>query len=101
VVVLPSLESGVVGTIVEIESSPTQPVQKGYVVSEIPIQSLRLVGVGSRVPVELSFEQANSIIEAKKSLIRNIEIPEDIIVDVENATSTEGELEEEEIIEIE
>ena len=90
VVILPSLEAGILGTVRDIESSPTQPVQYGYVVSDIPIQSLHLVSVSSEVPETVTYEEAEVLIDEHR--LRQqfiIDIPEEVIEEGQ-ATSTDG-----------
>ena len=86
-VVLPSLHTGTLGTVDEIQSIATEPEQHAYVTLSVPLQSIRLVSVGT-VPVnEVSFDEALAHVrdEEKKRFI--ISVPEDARVQM-NATST-------------
>jgi cell shape-determining protein MreC len=57
VVVLPSLKEGLLGTVVRVESVPTQPEQFAYVTRSVPLQSLRGVTISSApVTEEVSFD---------------------------------------------
>ncbi|MCA9364148.1 hypothetical protein KC727_02925 [Candidatus Kaiserbacteria bacterium] len=57
-VILPSLGAGVLGLISEVVSEPTQPEQYGYVVSPIPLASIRTVQIAERRIQPMSFEDA-------------------------------------------
>lgn len=88
VVILPSLESGSVGVINKVSSTPTQPEQSGYVVASIPMQSLRLVGVSSRVATPASFDEALKQVQQEKTEFLKIDIPKEFKPDAITATST-------------
>ena len=81
VVVLPSLEVGIIGTVQDIETAPTQPVQYGYIVPEIPIQSLNLVSVSKRTPQNVTYEEAERIIKETRQQSLMIDIPSDVSTD--------------------
>jgi len=87
VVVVPSVELGIFGRITTIESEPTSPEQFGYVTTEVPIQSLRLVTVSTEPITEVSFEQARSQVADTVSSLFTVEIPDDVLVDI-SSTST-------------
>ena len=77
-VVLPSLESGTLGLIGEIQSISTEPEQHAYVTFHTPLQSIRLVSVG-RYPVEqTSYKQATENIESIENSLFTIEVPEEL-----------------------
>lgn len=87
VVVLPSVESGVFGGIVAVESLSTQPEQYGFVTPNIPINSLRLVAVGSRPLSPTTFAEAQSMVDRTYESLFTVPVPEDILIDL-TATST-------------
>ncbi len=88
VVVLPSLSSGVYGTLSVIESIASEPEQRGYVTSQVPLHSLRFVSVG-RKPLEvISFDSAREVVaEAREALLR-IPVPAGVLVDFQEDTGT-------------
>jgi len=88
VVIIPSLEIGVLGTIKDIKSVPTQPEQYGYVMSEAPIQSLNLVSVSSRVLQKRTFEEVESIIAGYNYEALKVDIPDNVVVGGTLASST-------------
>lgn len=61
VVVLPQLQGGIVGSVVRVESEPTEPEQYGYVVAKTPLQSLRFVSVGNEPFTRLTYEEAEAL----------------------------------------
>lgn len=77
-VVLPSLDSGVLGLVSEIQSISTEPEQHAYVTFNTPLQSIRLVSVG-RYPVEqTSYKKATENIATTEDMLFTIEIPEEL-----------------------
>lgn len=103
-VLLPGLEGGVLGRISAIQSEATNPEQNAYIVHDLPLQSLRLVGVSPTAPTRVSFEEARANIERQKEALR-LAVPDGVLVDTEatsTATTTDaaaGEVSGEEIIE--
>lgn len=65
-VYLPSIQPGVFGRVVHIESEPTQPQQFGYIVSDIPLQHLRYVSVGNVNSVDTTAEVVEEYLDAIK-----------------------------------
>lgn len=90
VVILPSVDSGILGTITEIESSPTQPVQKGFVLSDTPLQSLNLVSVSKYVVDSVTYEAAERIIKNVTSNRFIIDLPEGELHDAVMSTTSTG-----------
>lgn len=88
VVILPSTGEGTIGAVAYIESISTQPEQHAYVVQEIPLQSLRLVGVSSRVIRPMSYEEAERIVNEKRNQNLHIEVPVVTTIDSDFATGT-------------
>ena len=87
-VILPSVQSGVFGTINHIESLPTKPEQYGYVSTDIPLHSLRFVAVGSAPLEPVSFETAEEIVASGLNDLFEVPVPEGVLVVTGNATST-------------
>ncbi len=77
VVVLPSIESGALGIISEIQSIPTEPEQHAFVTLPAPLQSLRLVAVGKSPVEHISFPDAQLRVEEAEKKLFTIPIPED------------------------
>lgn len=87
-VILPAVKSGVYGEINHIDSLPTQPEQYGYVSTDIPIQSLRYVAVGS-VPVRsISFEEAETIVAEGLTELFKVPVPEGVLISTQHSSST-------------
>jgi hypothetical protein len=73
----PSIESGALGIISEIQSIPTEPEQHAFVTLPAPLQSLRLVAVGKRPVEHISFPDAQVRVEEAEKELFTIPIPED------------------------
>jgi cell shape-determining protein MreC len=87
VVILPSLDTGVVGSIHDLISIPTEPEQKAFVSSEMSLQSLRLVSVG-RTPVRpIAFDEAMDVIREEEKKLFTFEVPVDVRMEM-STTST-------------
>ncbi len=88
-VILPSIDTGVLGTIHEIQSIPSEPEQHAYVTFTTPLQSIRIVGVGVEPIREVSFDDAlNQVNEFEKSML-TIEVPDEFKLQVdEHDTAT-------------
>lgn len=86
-VILPSVDSGVFGEIVQTEAIPTQPEQYGYVTSGLPLASLRYVTVGTDAITERSFEEAQAEIETVKRSLFTVPVPEGVLVDTTASSS--------------
>ncbi len=89
-VVLPSLSPGVYGRISAVDSVPERPEQYGYMTTDVPINSLRIVSVGSTPLRTLSFEEARATVESAKRDFLMVNVPAGVLVDVETATTTEA-----------
>jgi cell shape-determining protein MreC len=87
-VILPAIDSGVYGEIVEVVSSPTQPEQYGYVPLTVPLQSLQYVSVGRQPIVPFSYEVAKDQVDTLKSELFTIDLPPGVLVTPEVSTST-------------
>lgn len=77
-VVLPSLDSGVLGLVSEIQSISTEPEQHAYVTFNTPLQSIRLVSVGKYPVEQISYKRATENIENVEDSLFSIEIPEEL-----------------------
>lgn len=58
VAVLPSITRGVLGTVYSVESVSTEPDQHAFVTLDVPLQSLRVVRVGTEPQVPKTFDEA-------------------------------------------
>ncbi|MCA9366015.1 rod shape-determining protein MreC [Candidatus Kaiserbacteria bacterium] len=88
-VILPSLGSGIYGTVSVVESIATEPEQYGYVSTETPISSLRFVSVGIQPLASLSFEEAKEVVDNVRRDLLTVPVPSGVLIDTENlATST-------------
>lgn len=88
-VILPSLDTGVLGTIDEVQSIPSEPEQHAYVTLSVPLQSMRLVSVGARSIEPTTFEDALTRVREEEQKLLFIDIPESAQVDGElQATSS-------------
>lgn len=77
VVVLPSLDAGVLGAVDEIQSIPTEPEQHAYVTLNVPLQSIRLVSVGTTPVGHVPFEEAEMHITEEEKRLFTIPVPEE------------------------
>jgi len=87
-VVLPSITSGVYGEVSVVQSEASRPEQYGYVSPEVPLSSIRLVSVGITPIQSVSFEEAQAILTEIKSDLFTVPVPDTILVDLENGTTT-------------
>lgn len=76
IVVLPSLEARILGTVGHIRSEPTEPEQYAYVTLDVPLQSIRLVSVGTRTISPKTFSEAEMIVEDVRKELFTVPIPE-------------------------
>ncbi len=87
VVILPSLDTGALGVVNTIQSIPAEPEQHAYLTFDVPIQSIRLVSVGSTPVSPVSFEDALGTVEEGKKLF-TFPIPQDFQMDGSGTSST-------------
>ncbi|MFT5037387.1 MAG: cell shape-determining protein MreC [Candidatus Azotimanducaceae bacterium] len=88
-VVVPSFNGGVYGSISVVESVATQPEQHGYLTLDVPLHNIRLVSVGTSQLTPISFEEALSIVETVRTDLTRLPVPSGVLVDVgEVASST-------------
>ena len=94
-VVLPTLERGILGTIAAVRSEPTEPEQSGYIISDTPIQSLKLVAVEASPLAPVSFEEAREHLEIQKAALFTVDVPDDILIDEATTTPSTPDVSEE------
>ncbi len=82
-VILPSVTSGVYGSVSYIETIPTQPEQFAYVSPKTPIASLRLVAVGKTSMQGSTFDAAVANVTAALNELFEVSVPSEF-----HATST-------------
>ncbi len=75
VVVLPSLDGGVVGAVSSVQSIPTEPEQHAYVVLEVPMQSIRVVRVALTPHEVPSLEGVLDIMSKTKERLFITQVP--------------------------
>ncbi len=75
VVILPSLDTGVVGSIHDLVSNPTEPEQRAFVSSDVSLQSLRLVSVGTTPVRPAVFDEAMEVVREEEQKLFTFEVP--------------------------
>ncbi len=76
-VVLPGLHTGTLGTVDEIQSIATEPEQHAYVTLGVPLQSIRIVSVGTMPVNAVSFDEALTRVREEEQKRFTIPIPEE------------------------
>ncbi len=89
IVILPSLDTGVIGVIDHIQSIPTEPEQHAYVTFDVPMQSLRLVSVGTVPLTPVTFDEAEEMVNTSERLLFTFPVPPELRFEAE-ATSTDA-----------
>ncbi len=87
-VILPSVSSGIYGSISVVDSVPTRPEQYGYVSPDIPLSSLRLVSVGDTPLEPVTFEAAQEIVAQTRTEVFAVPVPEGLLVTTGSSTAT-------------
>lgn len=88
-VILPSLDTGVLGNISSVISNPTEPEQRAYVTYETPLQSIRLVSVSTEASIERTFLEALAITERMRATLFTVPVPPDFtLIGSTTATTT-------------
>lgn len=87
-VVLPAVTSGVYGAVSVVQSEPSRPEQYGYVSPKIPIASIRLVSVGKTPLQNISFEEAQVILNKYKTTVFSVPVPEGLLIDANSSTTS-------------
>ncbi len=91
VVILPSLDTGILGTIDHIQSIPTEPEQHAYVTFDVPLQSIRVVGVGiTPVLSDTTFMEAKEAVQNAEHRLFTIPIPPEERFEGQATTSVES-----------
>lgn len=75
-VILPSIDSGALGTITDIQSIPTEPEQHGYITFDTPLQSIRLVSIGKQPLYPSTFDQAQIHVTEEEKRLFTFDVPE-------------------------
>ena len=75
VVILPSLPSGVLGAIDDIQSIPTEPEQNAYIAFDASLQSIRLVSVGTTPIMKTTFEEAEFRVHDEAEKLFMFDVP--------------------------
>lgn len=78
IVVAPSIEGGLIGTIERVESKPTEPEQYAYLTYDVPIRALRLVAVGRRPITPSSYEEALESVSEFESTFLRFAFPQEV-----------------------
>lgn len=93
IVILPAVDSGVFGTIARVETSPTKPERYGYIIADIPLQSLQYVSVAREPVVTRDFIESQEIVVDIANNIFSIDVPLEFLVTpmTSKATSTSEE----------
>jgi len=81
VVVLPSLETGILGTVTTVDKKITEPEQHGFIVADESLQSLRVLSIARDVITQVSFEEALQNIQAQEYQLLPVAIPEDLLIE--------------------
>ncbi len=76
VVVLPSLDGGILGTVDEVQSIPTEPEQHAYVTLGMPLQGIHFVAVGAQPVEERTFADVQTVIDREEQKRFIIDVPE-------------------------
>jgi len=87
-VILPAIDSGVYGQVVEVVSSPTQPEQFGYVTLPVNLQSLQYVTIGRQPMRTHSYEEAEALVTSLRTDLFTVALPDGVLVTPELATTT-------------
>lgn len=86
-VVLPAIDSGVYGAVSEVVAPVTQPEQYGYLTTQIPLQSLYYVTVGSDDVVTNNFTKAEEVVKNAKENLFTVNLPPGVLVTPESVAS--------------
>lgn len=87
-VILPSLAGGVLGTVSVVQSIPTEPEQNAYITLEIPLQSIRLVRVGTHVINPISFDDALHVVQEVERTRFTFHVPDNYATGIDTASTT-------------
>jgi hypothetical protein len=87
IVVLPTLDTGILGTIGAVTSVPTQPEQHAYLSFPISMQSIRIVGVERSPFTAVSFADAALNVDAQRKKFL-LEVPPELRLHVGTTTTS-------------
>ncbi|OIP78412.1 MAG: hypothetical protein AUK16_00320 [Parcubacteria group bacterium CG2_30_44_11] len=87
-VILPSINSGVYGSVSYIETVPTQPEQYAYVAPKTAISSLRLISIGTTPMLGTNFDAALKNVEAVRNDLFTVSVPPGYFATTTRVTST-------------
>jgi cell shape-determining protein MreC len=96
IVLLPAIDSGVIGVIDTIVTSPTDPVRSGYIVFPVNLQSIKFVSVGKSPLPSPDFSEIMSIVNNRVTESLQLPIPTDMLVQPDVVTIEENEQTDEE-----
>lgn len=74
-IILPSIDTGVLGTIDSVQSIPTEPEQRAYVTYDQSLQSIRIVSVGTEPLIPVTFEEAEAEVREREQALFNFSVP--------------------------
>ena len=94
IVLVPSFDAGIYGSIDVVNSVATEPEQRGYVTLDTPMQSMRFVSIGTTPLNDLSFEDVVAVVERTKRDLTKVPVPTGVLVDIESATGSASTTEE-------
>lgn len=87
VVILPSLPSGVLGTIDDIQSLPTEPEQHAYITFDASLQSIRLVSVGTSPLIKTTFDEAEFRVREEEKKLFMFDVPPNYVLSTSGTSS--------------
>ena len=87
-VVLPSVSPGIYGTVSAIDSVPERAEQYGYLTTDKPISSLKVVAVGTRPLSVMEFDEARAVIEETRREFLSIGVPAEFLIEAQSSTSS-------------
>jgi rod shape-determining protein MreC len=96
VVLLPAIDSGVIGIIDTIVTSPTDPVRSGYIVFPVNLQSISFVSIGTSPLPSPDFSEIMSIVNNRVNESLQLQIPAEVLVQPDVVTIEENETQTEE-----
>ncbi len=99
-VVLPSLTTGVLGTVSSVVSVASEPEQRAYVTYDIPIQSIRTVRVAEDARTRIPFDEVLKNVENMYTSLFMIDVPPDMQVTFPTSTATSSGTSTQQIMEI-
>lgn len=80
IVLLPAVDSGVIGVIEKVVTSPTNPERHGYITFSTNIQSLQYVSIGSEAIITPDFSAVVSSISNQISELLSVSVPPELLI---------------------